>query len=59
MIPLPSKWIVEFGAPVATVRFAEDAWQDGLTVLELTERVREEIQAMLQRNLVARKSVFR
>jgi 1-acyl-sn-glycerol-3-phosphate acyltransferase len=59
MIPLPSKWIVEFGAPVATDRFAEDAWQDGLTVLELPERVREEIQAMLQRNLVARKSVFR
>ena len=59
MIPLPSKWIVEFGEPIDTDRFAEDAWQDGLTVLDLTERVREEIQAMLQRNLVARKSVFR
>jgi 1-acyl-sn-glycerol-3-phosphate acyltransferase len=59
MIPLPSKWIVEFGEPIDTDRFARDAWQDGLTVLDLTERVREEIQAMLQRNLVVRKSLFR
>jgi 1-acyl-sn-glycerol-3-phosphate acyltransferase len=59
MIPLPSKWIVEFGEPLPTNEFADDAWQDGLTVLDLTERVREEIQGMLRRNLVARKSVFR
>jgi 1-acyl-sn-glycerol-3-phosphate acyltransferase len=59
MIPLPSKWIVEFGEPVATDHYPDDAWQDGLTILELTERVREDIQAMLQRNLATRKSVFR
>jgi 1-acyl-sn-glycerol-3-phosphate acyltransferase len=58
MIPLPSKWIVEFGEPIVTESYPDDAWDDGLTVLELTERVREEIQAMLQRNLIARKSVF-
>lgn len=59
MIPLPSKWIIEFGEPIATESFPDDAWDDGLTILELTERVREEIQAMLHRNLIARKSVFR
>jgi 1-acyl-sn-glycerol-3-phosphate acyltransferase len=59
MIPLPSKWIVEFGEPIATDSYPDDAWDDGLTILELTEVVREEIQAMLHRNLVARKSVFR
>ena len=59
MIPLPSKWIVEFGEPLATDHYPDDAWQDGLTILELTERVREDIQTMLQRNLAARKSVFR
>jgi 1-acyl-sn-glycerol-3-phosphate acyltransferase len=59
MIPLPSKWIVEFGEPLATEGYPDDAWQDGLTILELTERVREEIQTMLQRNLAARRSVFR
>jgi 1-acyl-sn-glycerol-3-phosphate acyltransferase len=59
LIPLPSKWIVEFGEPLPTDGFPDDAWQDGLTVLDLTERVREEIQAMLRRNLTARRSVFR
>jgi 1-acyl-sn-glycerol-3-phosphate acyltransferase len=59
MIPLPSKWIVEFGEPLPTDHFPDDAWQDGLTVLDLTERVREEIQTMLRRNLAARRSVFR
>lgn len=59
MIPLPSKWIVEFGEPLPTDGYPDEAWQDGLTVLDLTERVREEIQAMLRRNLVARRSVFR
>lgn len=58
MIPLPSKWIVEFGEPIATDSYPDDAWDDGLTILELTERVREEIHAMLHRNLIARKSVF-
>lgn len=59
LIPLPSKWIVEFGEPLSTEGYADDAWQDGLTILELTERVREDIHTMLQRNLAARKSVFR
>jgi 1-acyl-sn-glycerol-3-phosphate acyltransferase len=58
MIPLPSKWIVEFGEPIATDSYPDDAWDDGLTILELTERVREEIHAMLHRNLIARKSAF-
>ena len=59
MVPLPSKWTVEFGEPLDTDAYPDDAWQDGLTILELTERVREDIQAMLHRNLAARKSVFR
>jgi 1-acyl-sn-glycerol-3-phosphate acyltransferase len=59
MIPLPSKWIVEFGEPLPTDEYPDDAWEDGLTILELTERVREDIQSMLTRNLAARRSVFR
>jgi 1-acyl-sn-glycerol-3-phosphate acyltransferase len=58
LIPLPSKWIVEFGPPIATEEFPEDAWQDPLTLFELTDRVREEIQQTLTRNLMARRSVF-
>jgi 1-acyl-sn-glycerol-3-phosphate acyltransferase len=58
MIPLPSKWIVEFGPPMSTDDFPVDAWQDPITVFEMTDRVREEIQQALDRNLMARRSVF-
>lgn len=58
LIPIPSKWKVEFGAPIATDDHAEDAWQDPLTVFELTDRVRDEIQQTLNRNLLHRRSVF-
>lgn len=58
LIPLPSKWIVEFGEPILTDDVSDDAWQDPVTVFEMTDRVREEIQQTLYRNLMARRSVF-
>ena len=58
LIPLPSKWMVEFGPPIETSDLDEDAWQDPLTVFELTDRVRDEIQQTLYRNLTHRRSVF-
>ncbi|HEX2032388.1 MAG TPA: 1-acyl-sn-glycerol-3-phosphate acyltransferase [Actinomycetota bacterium] len=58
LVPLPSKWHVEFGEPIATDGFPDDAWQDALTVFDLTDRVREEIQQMLYRNVMARRSVW-
>jgi 1-acyl-sn-glycerol-3-phosphate acyltransferase len=57
-IPLPSKWLIEFGEPIPTDGVPEDAWQDPLTVFEMTDRVREEIQQTLYRNLVVRRSAF-
>ena len=58
LIPLPSKWIVEFGEPILTDDVSDDAWQDPVTMFEMTDRVREEIQQTLYRNLMARRSVF-
>lgn len=58
LIPLPSKWIIEFGVPIETADHHEDAWQDPLTVFEMTDRVRDEIQQTLYRNLMHRRSVF-
>jgi 1-acyl-sn-glycerol-3-phosphate acyltransferase len=57
-IPLPSKWIVEFGAPIVTDELDEDAWQDALTVFDMNDRVREVIQQTLYRNLMVRRSVW-
>jgi 1-acyl-sn-glycerol-3-phosphate acyltransferase len=57
-IPLPSKWIVEFGRPIPTDGYDEDAWQDAMLVFDLTDRVRDVIQQTLYRNLISRGSVF-
>ncbi len=59
MIPLPSKWIIAFGEPVPTDDLADAAADDPMTVLELTDLVRERIQQSLYRLLVERESVFR
>jgi 1-acyl-sn-glycerol-3-phosphate acyltransferase len=57
-IPLPSKWIVEFGEPIPTDHFEEDAWQDAMMVFNETDRIRDQIQQMLYRNLMSRRSAF-
>jgi 1-acyl-sn-glycerol-3-phosphate acyltransferase len=57
MVPLPSRWIIEFGEPVHTEDLAEDA-DDPMAVLELTDAVRERIQQSLYRLLVQRESTF-
>jgi 1-acyl-sn-glycerol-3-phosphate acyltransferase len=58
LIPLPSKWIVEFGRPIRTDRFGPDAASDAMLIFELTDRIRDTIQQMLFRNLMKRRSIL-
>ena len=58
MIPLPSKWIIEFGEPVDTASLGPAAAEDPMLVFELTDQVRETIQQTLYSVLVTRRSVF-
>ncbi|MEO7804637.1 MAG: lysophospholipid acyltransferase family protein [Actinomycetota bacterium] len=58
MIPLPSKWMIEYGEPISTEDYAPDAFEDTMVVFDLTDRVRDAVQQMLTRNLAARKGVF-
>jgi len=58
MLPLPTKWTIEFRPPIATDGHGEEAWQDSLLVFELTDRVRDEIQGTLTRSLASRRSLF-
>lgn len=58
MIPLPSKWIIEFGEPIHTKELPSDAHEDTMTVFDLTDQVRDAIQQMLNRNLAARNGMF-
>ena len=58
LIPLPSKWIIEFGAPVETSVLGPQAADDPMVVFDLTDRVRETIQQTLYSLLLQRRSVF-
>ncbi len=59
LVPLPSKWYIEFGAPIETVGYGREAADDAVTVFDLNDRVRETIQSTLYRLLVQRRSVWR
>jgi 1-acyl-sn-glycerol-3-phosphate acyltransferase len=58
MLPLPSKWLIEFGEPVPTEPFTPAAADDPMLVFELTDRIRETIQHTLYGLLMQRRSVF-
>jgi 1-acyl-sn-glycerol-3-phosphate acyltransferase len=58
LLPLPSKWIIEYGEPIDTTAYGPDAAEDPMAVFDLTDRVRDTIQEMLYRNLMGRRSVF-
>jgi 1-acyl-sn-glycerol-3-phosphate acyltransferase len=58
LIPLPSKWIIEFGPPVETAILGAQAADDPMVVFDLTDRVRETIQQTLYSLLLQRRSAF-
>jgi 1-acyl-sn-glycerol-3-phosphate acyltransferase len=58
LVPLPSKWILEFGEPIRTDAYDEHAADDPMLVFNLTDQVRETIQQTLYTLLMERKSVF-
>ena len=58
MVPLPSKWFIHFGEPISTDGYPENAADDPMVVFNLTDQVREQIQATLVRLLMKRQSVF-
>lgn len=58
LIPLPSKWLIEFGRPIETADFPDSAAEDPMELFEVTDHVRETIQQNLYRLLARRRSVF-
>jgi 1-acyl-sn-glycerol-3-phosphate acyltransferase len=58
LLPLPSRWLIEFGTPIDVSDYPPDAADDPMLVLELSDRVRDTVQQMLYRNLMGRRSVF-
>jgi 1-acyl-sn-glycerol-3-phosphate acyltransferase len=58
MIPLPSKWSIEFGEPIETAGYGRRAAEDPEVVFALADQVRDRIQQMLVAMLMQRTSVF-
>ncbi|MEJ7770333.1 MAG: lysophospholipid acyltransferase family protein [Geodermatophilaceae bacterium] len=58
LIPLPSKWLIEFGEPIPTAHLEAGAADDPMLVFNLTDQVRETIQESLYSLLLQRRSVF-
>ena len=58
LVPLPSKWRIEFGDPIPMDDYPEDAHEDAMLVFDLADRVRDTIQQMLYKGLNARRGVF-
>ncbi|MFB7332753.1 acyltransferase family protein [Streptomyces adustus] len=57
-VPLPTKWTIQFGEPIATDGYPPEAAEDPMLMFNLTDQVREQIQHTLYKLLVQRRSVF-
>jgi 1-acyl-sn-glycerol-3-phosphate acyltransferase len=58
LIPLPSKWRIEFCEPLDLSAHGPDAADDRRLLFDISEQVRETIQDALYQNLVKRGSAF-
>jgi len=58
LVPLPSKWLIEFGEPIRTDSYDHGAADDPMLVFNVTDQVRETIQQTLYTLLMQRTSVF-
>jgi 1-acyl-sn-glycerol-3-phosphate acyltransferase len=58
VLPLPSRWVIEFGEPIAMEGFPEDASDDKMLVFDLADDIRDRVQQMLFKSLKLRGSAF-
>jgi 1-acyl-sn-glycerol-3-phosphate acyltransferase len=60
LLPLPSKWHLEFGAPIELARqYGPEAADDRLLVNRLADTIRSQIQQMVDERLARRRGRFR
>jgi 1-acyl-sn-glycerol-3-phosphate acyltransferase len=58
LVPLPTKWSIEFADPIDVSGYGAEAADDPIVVGRLSEEVRAAIQRMLDERLARRASVF-
>jgi 1-acyl-sn-glycerol-3-phosphate acyltransferase len=57
-IPLPSRWRIEFGDPIDVGAYGADGEVERGLVLEISEAIRDQIQAMVYEGIVRRRGAF-
>jgi 1-acyl-sn-glycerol-3-phosphate acyltransferase len=58
LVPLPSKWHIQFGDAISTADYDDAAADDPMVTFELTDQVRETIQQTLYQLLANRRNMF-
>ena len=58
LIPLPSKWRIEYLEPIDLSGYGPEAAEDRTLVFEISEQVRDRVQQGVYDNLVKRGSAF-
>jgi 1-acyl-sn-glycerol-3-phosphate acyltransferase len=58
LVPLPTKWYIDFGEPLAVADYGPDAADNLVLVSQLSDQVRHVVQEMLHDRLVQRHSTF-
>jgi 1-acyl-sn-glycerol-3-phosphate acyltransferase len=58
VVPLPSKWCIEFGKPICTAAYGPEAAGDPMTMFEVADHVRGTIQQTLNKRLTGRRNPF-
>jgi 1-acyl-sn-glycerol-3-phosphate acyltransferase len=58
LLPLPSRWVIEFGEPIPMDVYDKEAFDDAMLVFDLSDRIRDTIQQMLYKNLGTRGGAF-
>lgn len=58
LLPLPSRWIIEFGDPIPMADYPADSADDAMLVFDLSDRIRDTIQQMIYENLKKRGGAF-
>jgi 1-acyl-sn-glycerol-3-phosphate acyltransferase len=58
LVPLPTKWYVDFGEPIPADEYGPDAASDLMLIARLRDQVRDNVQEMVHLRLAQRRSVF-
>ena len=58
LVPLPSKWVIRFGEPMTLDAYGADDADDAMTVFDITDHVRENVQHLLDETLLRRGPAF-